>query len=166
MTKSKIIIATVVGTIVLFLFDGAIQAIPDFGISAVESLQTNSLTTEQFPELSNRMAYIITDKTVSFVATKPLAYYSLPKFFAIELLSAFIISLLFAVLFSKFSTSKLSDRLLLTFVFGFIATMAIHIPYLNWWGFSILYTIGMTVRTVLGWLLIVFIQNYFIYKIR
>ena len=166
MTTKQIIIATITGTIVLFLFDGAFQAIPKFGVRAVERMETNDLTTTKFVELTDQMAYLVTDKTVSFVATKQADFYNLSKFFAIEFLSAFAIALLFALLFAKIKFERLKDRLLLTIGFAVIASFAIHIPYLNWWGFSLVYTIGVVLKTVFGWTLIAFIQNRFIFKIK
>lgn len=166
MTTRQIIIATITGTIVLFLFDGAFQAIPNFGVRAVERMETNDLTTTKFLELTDQMAYLVTDKTVSFVATKQAHFYNLSKFFAIEFLSAFAIALLFALLFAKIKFERLKDRLLLTIGFAVIASFGIHIPYLNWWGFSLAYTIGVVLKTVFGWTLIVFIQNRFIFKIN
>lgn len=166
MTTKQIIIATVIGSIVLFLFDGAFQAIPNFGVRAVERLETNELTAPKFNELTNRMAYIATDQTVSFVATRQAHFYNLSKFFAIEFLAAFAIALLFALLFAKIKFDSLKDRLLLTSGFALIASFAIHIPYFNWWGFSLAYTAGVVSKTVLGWTLIAFIQNRFIFKIK
>lgn len=166
MTTRQIIIATTVGAILLFLFDGAIQAIPNFGVRAVERLETNGLTTANFNGLKDRMAYIATDKTVSFVATKQADYYDLSRFFAIEFISALAIAFVFALIFAKTKLKSLRDRLILTFGFSLIASLAIHLPYFNWWGFSIPYTIGVVSKTILGWLLISFIQNRFIYKIK
>jgi len=166
MTTKQIIMATITGTIVLFLFDGAFQAIPKFGVRAVERMETNDLTTTKFVELTDQMAYLVTDKTVSFVATKQADFYNLSKFFAIEFLSAFAIALLFALLFAKIKFERLKDRLLLTIGFAVIASFAIHIPYLNWWGFSLAYTIVVVLKTVFGWTLIAFIQNRFIFKIN
>jgi hypothetical protein len=166
MTTRQIIIATIIGTISLFLFDGAFQAIPNFGVRAVERLETNELTATKFNELTDRMAYIATDQTVSFVATKQADFYNLSKFFVIEFLSAFAIALLFALLFAKIKFGSLKHRLLLTLGFALIASFAIHIPYFNWWGFSFAYTIGVVSKTVLGWTLITFIQNRFIFKIK
>lgn len=166
MATRQIIIATITGTIVLFLFDGAFQAIPNFGVRAVKRLETNGLTTTKFVELTDQMAYLVTDKTVSFMATKQADFYNLSKFFVIEFLSAFTISLLFALLFTKIRFERLKDRLLLTIDYAVIASFAIHIPYLNWRGFSLAYTIGVVLKTVFGWTLIAFIQNCFIFKIK
>ena len=166
MATRQIILATITGAIVLFLFDGAFQAIPNFGVRAVERIETTDFTTAKFSELTNRMAYIATDKTVSFVATRQIGFYNLSKFFAVEFLSAFLIALLFAFVFVKIRFNSLKDRLLLTTAFAIIASFAIHIPYLNWWGFSLAYTIGVVFKTVLGWMLIAFIQNRFIFKIK
>jgi hypothetical protein len=166
MTTKQITIATILGAIALFLFDGAFQAIPNFGVRAVERLETSELTTTNFNDLTNRMAYIATDKTVSFVATKQANYYNLSRFFAIEFISALVIAFAFALIFAKIKFQNLRDRLLLTFGFSLIASFAIHLPYFNWWGFSIPYTVGVISKTILGWLLISFIQNRFIYKIK
>lgn len=165
-TTRQIAIAAIAGAIVLFLFDGAFQAIPGLGVSAVEPLETQDLTTAYFPELANRMAYIITDKTVTFAATKEAAYYNMGRFLAVEFASAFVVSLLFALFFSKVENRGLSDRMVLTVMAAIIATFAIHIPYFNWWGFSFAYTLGVAARTVLGWSLLAFIQNRFIFKVK
>lgn len=166
MTTKKIIVATVIGAVVLFLFDGALQAIPNFGVRAVERLETNQLTTAEFSELANSMAYIATENTVSFVAIKEADYYNLSRFFAIEFFSAFAIAMVFALLFGKITFADLGDRIWLTFGFSLIAGFAIHLPYFNWWGFSMAYTVGVVSKTMVGWLLVAFIQNRLIYKIK
>jgi hypothetical protein len=166
MQTRQITIATILGAIALFLFDGAFQAIPNFGVRAVERLETNELTTTNFNDLTNRMAYIATDKTVSFVATKQADYYDLSRFFALEFISALVTAFAFALIFAKIKFQSLRDRLLLTFGFSIIASFAIHLPYFNWWGFSLHYTAGVVSKNILGWLLISFIQNRFIYKIK
>lgn len=166
MTTRQIIIATIVGAVVLFLFDGAFQALPDFGVRAVERLETNELTSKKFNELTDRMVYIVSDQTVSFVTIKQADYYNLTRFFKVEFLSAFSIALIFAVVFGQFKFTNLRERILLTFAFSLIASLAIHFPYFNWWGFSFSYTLGVVSKTILGWILLSYIQNRFIYKIR
>lgn len=166
MTTKKIIIASIAGAILLFLFDGAFQSIPYVGVRAVTRLETNALTTAAFDTLAGRMAYIATDKTVSFVATKSADYYHLTRFFAIEFLSALAIAFILALLFAKIKLPHLGERLWLTLAFALVASFAIHVPYLNWWGFSAAYTIGVTLKTTMGWLLLSFFQNRLIYNIK
>lgn len=166
MTTKQIIIATIMGAVVLFLFDGAFQAVPHFGVSAVERLETHDFTTPQFNTLTDRMAYIATEQTVSFVATKHADYYNLTRFFIIEFFSAFAIALIFAMVFGRIKFTNLRERMLLTLAFSLIAGFAIHIPYFNWWGFSFSYTMGVISKTILGWTLLAYFQNRFIYKIR
>lgn len=166
MTKSKIVTATVIGTIALFVFGAIFQAIPNLGIGSVENMTAHTISVDNFNGSTNGMAYITTDKAVSFVASRPVGYYNLTKFFIIEIMSVFAISLLFAISFSKMGQTKLTHRLLLTLVFALIGTFAIHIPYYNWWGFSSSYTIGVTLRTIIGWMLVAYIQNRLIYKIK
>jgi hypothetical protein len=166
MIHKQITTATISGGILLFLFDGAFQAIPGLGVRAVERLETNGLTTSDFSVLINRMSYLVTDNTVSFIATKSADYYDLPRFFAVEFISALSIALLFAFIFSKVRGLSLIDRLQFTMCFALVACFAIHLPYLNWWGFSWAYTAGVVLKTILGWLLVAFVQNRFIFKIR
>jgi hypothetical protein len=166
MQTKKIIIATLVGAITLFLFDGLLQAIPGFGVTAVKRIETNKLTTPEFNDLNNHMSYIVTDNTVSFVATKSASYYNISRFFVVEFISALLIALLFAIVFAKINLHSLRQRLMLTIYFACITCIAIHFSYFNWWGFSLAYTAGVALKTIFGWLLISFIQNRFIYKIK
>jgi hypothetical protein len=166
MKLSRLILATILGAVALFVSDSAFQAIPNFGIRAVEQLETKEFTTESFSLLTNRMAYIVTDNTVSFVATQPANFYQLSKFFTVESLSVLAICLIFAIVFSKLGTTALRNRILITFSFALIASLAIHIPYFNWWGFSLLYTVGVILKTVLGWVVVSYVQNSIVYKVK
>ena len=166
MKTKQIIIATITGAILLFLFDGAFQAIPHFGVRAVERVESNELTTQKFDDLTDSMTYIATDETVSFVATKKADYYSLSRFFTVEFASAFAIAWVFALLFARISLPSLRSRILLTAGFAVAASFAIHVPYWNWWGFSLPYTIGVVSKTLAGWTLIAYVQNRFIFKIK
>jgi hypothetical protein len=165
MKPNKIIFATLLGGIALFLLDGAFQAIPNFGIRAVERLETSNLTTQEFDNLQHPMAYIVTDKVVSFTASQPAQFYNLGKFFTFEFISALVISFLFALVFSKMIGFNLKERLRMTFIFALIASIAIHISYFNWWGFSAVYTIGVILKTTIGWTALAYIQNRFFFKI-
>lgn len=164
--QKRILTATIAGAVVLFLFDGAFQSIPNFGVSAVERLETNELTATKLDERTNRMTYLVTGNTVSFVATKQAHYYNLPRFFAVEFLSALAIAFVFALLFTTIKLHSLKERIWLTAGFAITASFATHIPYCNWWGFSLAYTAGVVLKTVAGWLLAAFIQNRFIFKIK
>lgn len=160
----KIIIATILGAIVLFLFDGVFQGIPNFGVRAVERLETNDLTSAKFSERTDRMTYLVTDKTVSFLVTKKAEYYNLKKFFIIEIVSVFVISFVFALVFTIIKIQNLREALILVNAFAIIASFAIHIPYMNWWGFSLSYTVGVVFKTILGWTLLSFVQYFFLFR--
>lgn len=166
MINQKTTLAAVIGGILLFLFDGAFQAIPGIGVRSVERLQTNALTTADFDTKANRMSYLLTDNTVSFIATQSSDYYNMPRFFIIEFFTALAIAWLLALLFTRMKGFGLKDRLLFTVGFALIASFAIHLPYWNWWGFSSPYTLGVVLKTIVGWLLVAFIQNRFIFKTR
>jgi hypothetical protein len=165
MTTRKVVLATIIGGIALFFSDGAFQAIPNFGVRAVERMENANLTTPEFAKIAHPMAYIVTNQTVSFTATQPAQFYNLGKFFTIEFLSALLISFIFALIFSKMANISLKNRVYLTILFAFAASTAIHFSYFNWWGFSAAYTIGVTLKTIFGWTLLAYIQNRFIFKI-
>jgi hypothetical protein len=165
MKPNKIILTTLLGGMALFLLDGAFQTIPNFGIRAVERLETSNLTTQEFDNLQHPMAYIVTDKVVSFTASQPAQFYNLGKFFIFEFISALVISFLFTLVFLKMIGFNLKERLQITFIFALIASIAIHISYFNWWGFSAVYTIGVILKTTIGWTALAYIQNRFFFKI-
>jgi hypothetical protein len=166
MSATKILLATLLGGVLLFLLDGAFQAIPHFGITAVQSLESKDYTTPKFAELQNRMAYINTGETVTFAATQPAGFYNLGKFFAIEFLCALGVAFLFAQAFARFPAAGLKVRVAVAFLFALAVCFAVHVPYLNWWGFSMPYALGVMTKTLTGWTTLAFFINKFVYKIN
>lgn len=151
------------GAILLFIFDGAFQAIPNFGVRAVERTESTELTTDAFEELAGRMSYLVTEGTVSFIASQRADYYNLTRFFMVEFITAVIISFLFSLLLHRLNVLSRNQRLSVAFGFAVVASLAIHLPYYNWWGFSLPYTLGVCAKTIFGWTLLAIVQNRFIH---
>lgn len=163
LSRSRIVVATLAGAIFLFLFDGALQALPGWGIRAVERIQWS--TTGEVNTLP-AMAYLMSPNQVQFIATQPAGYYNPIRFFTIEAFSALLIAGIMAVLFARLAVGSLRQRISLAFLFSLIACLAIHLPYANWWGFSLPYTAGVMVKTIIGMWGVAYLQNRWIYRIN
>lgn len=157
---SKLLFATLAGAVVLFLWDGLMQALPGVGVRAVQTTEASAL----LPEIAAApgMTYVTTPESVSFVSTQPAGYYDVTRFFVIEAVSALVVSVLLAALFTTVRLSSRSKMLLVASIAGAAASAAIHIPYWNWWGFSIAYTAGVIAKTVFGWMAVALVQSRFI----
>lgn len=160
------VLAGLAGAVALFLFDGALQAVPGAGVRAVIRQEAPDVTLPGLAGQPGQMTYLATANTVSFIATQAAEYYNPARFLALEFLSALGVAFLLAGIYHGLGEKGLRKRLWLTLLMGLAATFAIHFPYLNWWGFSVAYTLGVTLKTLAGWLLVGFIQNYFIFKVR
>lgn len=164
MKTIQLLYASGAGTLVLFVFNALLQFIPGFGVSAVQTVESNAHTTAQFNQLAGAVTYLVTDHSVSFIASQPAAYYHLARFFTLEFFSAAAVAVLLALGIAQLRSPSLRHNLWLTAVFGLVATFAIHLPYFNWWGFSASYTVGVAFKTIAGWLLAVLVQHRIIYR--
>lgn len=182
MTK-KIIISTIVSAVILFLWSGLTQIFP-WGVPTAqtitsqtskqtESFQTpnlielpaNSLTTEKFDEqFENKISTLTTDKTFSWIITKPVDYYNVGNYFIKETITQLIVSLLLAILLVLTIGLPNKKRLTITIVSGVLAVTAIYGQMMNWWGVPAVYALGAGLNLVLGWTLASFVSSKFIIK--
>jgi hypothetical protein len=179
----KIIISTIVSTVILFLWSGltqlfpwgvpTAQAISSQTIKKTESFQTpnlielpaNSLTTENFDnQMVDKISTLTTDKTFSWIITKPTTYYNVGQYFMREVLTQFIVALLMALILFYTTKLNLKTRLTITIIVGIIAVTAIYGQMLNWWGMPAIYALGAGFNLIFGWVLISFVSSKWIIK--
>jgi hypothetical protein len=182
MTK-KIIISTIVSTVILFLWSGLTQMFP-WGVPTAqtitsqtnkqtESFQTpklidltaNSLTTEKFDEqFVNKISTLTTDKTFSWIITKPIGYYNVGNYFIKEIVTQLLVALFLATLLML--TIGLSNQKRLTIIAftGVLAVTAIYGQMMNWWGVPAIYALGAGLNLIIGWTLSAFVSSKFIIK--
>jgi hypothetical protein len=182
MTK-KIIISTIVSTVILFLWSGLTQMFP-WGVPTAqtitsqtnkqtESFQTpnlvelpaNSLTTEKYDEqFVNKISTLTTDKTFSWIITKPVDYYNVGNYFIREILTQLLVALLLATLLVLTVGLTNQKRLTIIAICGVLAVTAIYGQMMNWWGVPAIYALGAGLNLIIGWILSAFISSKFIIK--
>ncbi len=182
MTK-KIIISTIVSAVILFLWSGLTQIFP-WGVPTAqtitsqtskqtESFQTpnlielpaNSLTTDEFDEqFVNKISTLTTDKTFSWIITKPVDYYNVGNYFIKEIITQLLVSLLLATLLALTIGLPNQKRLTIIAIIGILAVTAIYGQMMNWWGIPAIYALGAGLNLIIGWTLSAFISSKFIIK--
>jgi len=182
MTK-KIIISTIVSTVILFLWSGLTQMFP-WGvptaqtISAQSTKQTenfiapnlielpaNSLTTEKYDEqFVNKISTLTTDKTFSWIITKPVGYYNVGNYFIKEVLTQLLVALLLATLLVLTVGLTNQKRLTIIAISGVVAVTAIYGQMMNWWGVPAIYALGAGINLTIGWMLSAFVSTKWIIK--
>ncbi len=179
----KIVIAIVISTVILFMWNGLVQFFP-WGVPTTQVLNTqagttlnvkdmknaitlpaNSLTTNEFDEkCNNKVSTLITDKTFSWVIATPLKKYDMGSYFIKEaftqlLVATFLSLLLFYTVILAFST-----RLKIIGLAALAAAVATYGQQMNWWGLPASYGLGVMINLILGWLLVGFIVAKWIIK--
>ncbi|MFW5848113.1 MAG: hypothetical protein ACOCVF_04290 [bacterium] len=187
MNKKKMIrfmISSFIIGLLLFLWSGLTQFIPwgvpttntlrstsiemkkqNFQAPNLKEFENNHFTTEEFDkEMVNKINTLTTEKTFSWIITKPLSYYDQGRYFIIELINQILIGFLLSAILLLSHKLKFYRRILLILTIGIISTVAIYGRLSNWWGLPMLYAIGESINLILGWLLAGFISAKFIIK--
>ncbi len=178
----KIIISTIVSTILLFLWGGLSQMLP-WGISTTQNvnvqsklveeqsdvpnlikLQANELTTDKFEsQFADKISTYVTDNTFSWIITQPYQKdYS--GYFLKEIITQLIVGLLLAIILFLTIKLDLKTRIMLLVIFGLCASTAIYGQMMNWWGIPANYALGVSVNLIIGWTLAGYISARFIIK--
>ncbi|MBL7870582.1 MAG: hypothetical protein JNM78_03145 [Cyclobacteriaceae bacterium] len=178
----KIIISTVVSTIILFLWGGISQMLP-WGISTTQNinaqtvelpeqikvsdlirLQPSELTTEKFEsQFNGKISTYATDHTFSWIITQPYQKdYSV--YFMKEVITQLIVAILLSGILFLTLQLKLKTRMLLILVFGLSASTAIYGQLMNWWGIPAGYAFGVSLNLIIGWILVSYISARYIIR--
>lgn len=182
MTK-KIILSTIISTVILFLWSGLTQMFP-WGVPTTqtiisqsdkqtESFQTpdlielpaNSLTTEKFDEqFVNKISTLTTDKTFSWIISAPIDNYNVAGYFIKEIITQLIVAILLAILLTLTINLLNKQRLTLIAIVGLLAVTGIYGQMMNWWSMPSLYALGAGFNLIAGWLIAGFISSKFLIK--
>jgi len=178
----KIIISTIVSTILLFMWGGLSQMLP-WGISTTQNvnvqselleeqagvpnlikLQANELTTEKFEnQFLDKISTYVTDETFSWIITQPYQKdYS--GYFIKEIITQLIVGLLLAIILFLTIKLELKTRIVLIAIFGLCASTAIYGQMMNWWGIPANYALGVSLNLIIGWVFASYISARFIIK--
>ena len=174
----KYLLASIVFTIVLFLWSGLTQMLP-WGIPTSQKitvqsdnivnvipnlikLQPNTLTTDDFDSTFNhKISTYTTDSTFSWIITQPLKI-NYSSYFIGEVITQFIVGIFLTILLVLTQKHKIQTRMLFICIVGLVAWTATYGQLLNWWAMPAAYAIGVGVNLVIGWLVSGFLVSMFI----
>jgi hypothetical protein len=179
----KIIIAILVSTVILFMWNGLVQMLP-WGVPTTQilnaqsanvvdtkdmknaiNLSVNALTTSQFDEqCNNKISTLITDKTFSWIISKPTSNYNMGSYFMKEAFTQFLVSIFLTLILFYTISFTIQKRLSIIAFAAVAAAIAIYGQQMNWWALPLSYGLGVAVNLVLGWLITSFVIAKWIIK--
>jgi hypothetical protein len=182
MTK-KILVSTLVATVILFLWSGVTQMFP-WGVPTAQAisaqsnkktdsfqtpnlieLPANSLTTEQFDaQLVGKISTLTTDKTFSWIISSPVSYYNVGNYFMREIFTQLLVALLLSLFLWQIRGFNLNNRLKIVGIAALMSIIATYGQQLNWWGMPSLYAFGVAFNLIVGLLLSAFVVAKWIIK--
>lgn len=149
MTGWGLVLAMLITGIILFVWSGISQNLP-WGVRSVKPDVTNEVAIQAIAsEQKNGMLYL-NGEIVALVAAKPKSYYSTQRFFAVELLTQLLVGIVLCLLLAQLSNLSLLHRQLIVLLAGLLIVATTDLAYWNWWGFSNLYTLGVSVNKLIG----------------
>jgi len=183
MKAVKFLISVVVVTVILFLWSGITQMFPwgvpsantlrstsnsevkNFQAPNLKTFKVNELTTEKFDEeLVNKVNTLTTDKTFSWIITKPISYYNPMKYFFGEIITQLFVALILTLIIFFTSGLKVNVRILFVVLIGILSSVSIYGQLFNWWGLTIKYALGASINLIVGMMLGALIPILFIFK--
>ncbi|MCU0327572.1 MAG: hypothetical protein MUE53_01165 [Chitinophagales bacterium] len=128
-------------------------------------LPANSLTTDKFDQqMVDKISTLTTDKTFSWIITKPTSYYNVGQYFIREIFTQLVVAFLLTLLLFFTTKHNFKTRLIITLLVGTMAVTAIFGQMLNWWGIPAIYALGAGFNLIIGWFLISFVSSKWIIK--
>jgi hypothetical protein len=152
------LIAWGVAGVILFFWTGLSQNLIPWGTKSVESItdpeESRRIGAQLAQGKPNRMMYVQHAEVVAaFVAMRPGAYYSTGRFFAIEFITQLLAGAVLVGVLALTAAYPTPTRLVIVALVGLASVISVDLQYWNWWGFSTLYTIGVAVNRIVGYLL-------------
>jgi len=176
----RYLLASLVFTVLLFLWSGFTQMLP-WGVPSTQKITVQSdnntndvpdlirlapgaLTTSSFDSTFNhKISTYTTDGTFSWIITQPLTRdYS--SYFIVEIITQFFVGLLLILLLVLTKNHNMQTRMLLIASAGLVAWLATYGQLMNWWALPATYAVGVGANLIIGWLLTCFIVSRFILK--
>lgn len=179
---SKVLLSTIVSTVILFLWNGLAQMFP-WGIPSTQNvnvqtevsaeqeamvnfqkLPPNSLTTGAFDEqFVGKISTLSTDETFSWIVTQPLPD-GYGHYFMKEAITQLLVGLLIAILLSLTLKLELKIRLTLVTISAIAASIATYGQLMNWWVMPAMYAVGVSINLIVSWIIVAYISARFILK--
>lgn len=164
MNIKQIFLGTLIASIMFAILSGMSSQLP-WGIGDVhETRLPQHQLDELVAEAELSMNLILTEQSMSFVSTRRYEYYSLAKFFSLNVVLGLGAGLFLCLLLHLIRDRSRTDKLKIVMLFGLFCVFSIHLSYWNWWGFSASYSIGVSISTLLNLFVVTLILSTFIFK--
>jgi hypothetical protein len=179
----KLVLSTLVITVILFLFGGLAQmfpwGIPNTQVITAQSgeqteafqapqeikMESGALTTEKFDEVMiGRISTLTTDKSFSWIISAPISRYDAGTYFVFEVLTQFVVAIFLTMLLYLTRQMQLSKRILLMLVPAIAVSSSIIGQQLNWWAMPAIYGLGVGFNLIISWTFAYFISAKWIIK--
>ena len=168
----KILISTVLMTLILFLWSGLTQIFP-WGVPSAQKVSTQtevdtgsfdvpdliemppySLTTDEFDSImSGKISTLSTDETFSWIISSPMKNYDPIKYFIWEIVTQLVVSVLLTFLLLQIHLLPIKKRLIVVGFTGLLTFIGVYGQMINWWALPLIYGLGVGFNLIVGWLL-------------
>lgn len=163
MEWAQILASAIVGGIILFVWSGITNNLP-WGIGSVSNVQEApelGKAVEKQLELGKRSLFL-SDVVAAIIVVRPLSYYSIPRYFALEFATQVSVALLLALIIELTRPLAFEAQMLLIAIIGLMASVGILFQYWNWWGFPAKLVLGSMFNLIIGWMVVSFVFLRFI----
>lgn len=164
MRVKQFFIGTLLATILFISLNLLASKLP-WGVDNVAHTELGKHEIDQFTENNgSSMNLILTEQSMSFVSTRSRSYYSMNRFFSVNMLLIFCSALFLCSILYLLRDQSITNKMLVITLFGLFAITSIHLTYWNWWGFSTSYSIGVSISTLINLLIVSFLLAKYIFK--
>ncbi|MEM8592255.1 MAG: hypothetical protein AAGF13_06975 [Pseudomonadota bacterium] len=115
--------------------------------------EPGSVATDAFDDaFSGRIGMLFTDKTVSWISSKPLAYYDGAAYLTRQALTQAFVAAAIVCLLIQLAPLGRGRSLGVITLGGIAASLATYGVLANWWGLAAGYALGESANLVAGWM--------------
>jgi hypothetical protein len=164
MDIGQILIGTAVAGLILFFWTGFTQNVLPWGIKSVQEDKNLDALTTQIKQISEYGVYYTHQDVAVFLAIKPASYYNMGRYFVLEFITQVFVGLILALILGATLGLSLETRLGIILLVGGAGVFSVDVQYWNWWGFSNIYTVGVAINRLLGYLIAGFVIANFIIR--
>lgn len=153
MEPINFVIASVIGGIILFVWTGFAQNVLPWGVKSVAEHKQGDGVGKALAGIATSGMVYVKDEVAAFVAIKPESYYSVRRYFGIEILTQIGAAVVLTGILALTAGQDDGQRLMIVGLAGLAGVVSIDVQYWNWWGFSNRYTVGVAINRLIGYVL-------------
>lgn len=177
MSGTRCVLAVIVGTIVLFLWNALTQFFP-WGVGVVNQLSSTSgeayvidvprleeappgtWTTPAFEDrLGDGVSTLATDRSFSWIVAIPRADYNFARYFAYHTVVQCGVALFLVLVIWLLQPLSRMRRLTAVLFLGVAGMLASYGTLMVWWGLPAGYGVGSAVNVLVGWFLVLLVVD-------